>query len=107
MYLIHTYVSNIKEKQPNQPIGTLNSFLVYLMYYCCMYQNTEKLNPNEPIELIHFCVVYPLLDGVIILISFYMINKVKLSAQRLVSNQKFEEYNQEAEFALADILYLP
>ena len=51
--------------------------------------------------------VYPLLDGLIILFSFYMINKVKSSAQRLISNQRFEEYNQEAEFALADILYLP
>jgi len=46
IYLIHTYVSNIKEKQPNQPIGTLNSFLVYLMYYCCLYQNTQQL--KEP-----------------------------------------------------------
>lgn len=72
IYLIHTYISNIKEKQPNQPIGTLNSFLVYLMYFCCLYQYSYQL--KEPQSLIHFCVVYPLLDGLTILFSFYKIS---------------------------------
>ena len=36
-----------------------------------------------------------------------MISKVKTRSQKLIQNQKFTEYNQEAKIALADILYLP
>lgn len=103
--LINTYSGNIKERQPNHPIGTLNSFLVFLLYYCCLYSYIGEL--VETPSLVHFCVVYPLTDGGMILISFIMISKVKARSRELIENKRFKEYNQEAEIALADILYLP
>lgn len=105
LVLINTYSGNIKERQPNHPIGTLNSFLVFLLYYCCLYSFIAEL--VEQPALVHFCVVYPLTDGGMILISFIMISKVKAKSRDLIENKRFKEYNQEAEIALADILYLP
>jgi hypothetical protein len=103
--LINTYSGNIKERQPNHPIGTLNSFLVFLLYYCCLYSYIGEIVEEK--TLVHFCVVYPLTDGAMILISFIMISKVKAKSRELIENKRFKEYNQEAEIALADILYLP
>ena len=57
--------------------------------------------------MVNYCAVYPLVDFILIVISFYAISKVKTQSRNLISNKKFKEYNQEAETALADILYLP
>jgi len=62
---------------------------------------------KEDINLVNFCVVYPSVDFILILISFYAIWKVKQKSKALISNKKFKEYNQEADQALQDILYLP
>lgn len=107
LVLINTYSGNIKERQPNHPIGTLNSFLVFLLYYVCLYSYIAELNENEEPSLVHFCVMYPLTDGGMILVSFIMVSKVKAKSRDLIENKRFKEYNQEAEIALADILYLP
>ena len=114
MFLINTYIGNIKEKQPNHPIGTLNTFLVILLYYVCLYQNIDKLDVSESCNLrygsksiIHFCAVYPAADLILILVSFFSIANVKKESNRLIENPEFKEYKQEAELALADILYLP
>ena len=37
LILMNTYWNNIKEKQPNHPIGTLNTFIVIFLYYICLY----------------------------------------------------------------------
>ena len=47
LFLISTYSGNIKERQPNHPIGTLNSFLVIVLYFVCLYQYIDELNPKE------------------------------------------------------------
>lgn len=107
LFLINTYFGNIKERQPNHPIGTLNSFLVIVLYFCCLYQYIDELNPEEPKNLIHFCVVYPILDALMIIVSFIFISHVKAQSRDLIDNKRFKEYNQEAVIALADILYLP
>lgn len=107
LFLISTYSGNIKERQPNHPIGTLNTFLVILLYYCCLYQYIDILTPSEDPTLVHFCVAYPALDALLILISFIFISKVKGRSRGLIENKRFKEYNTEAEIALADILYLP
>jgi len=57
--------------------------------------------------MVHFLVAYPSADFLLILISFYMISKVKQKSNDLISDKRFSEYNQEATIALADILYLP
>jgi hypothetical protein len=67
----------------------------------------DELNPDEPKNLIHFCVVYPILDFLMIIVSFIMISQVKNQSKDLIENKRFKEYNQEAVIALADILYLP
>jgi len=107
IFLINTYLGNIKEKQPNHPIGTLNSFLVIVLYIGCLYQYIDILNPKESNSLVHFCIAYPILDALLILISFIMIGQVKNKSKELIENKRFKEYNQEAIIALADILYLP
>ena len=93
LFLINTYLGNIKERQPNHPIGTLNSFLVIVLYFCCLYQYIDILNPDEPKELIHFCVVYPILDALMIIVSFIMISQVKAQSRELIENKRFKEYN--------------
>ena len=57
--------------------------------------------------MVHMCAVYPAADFLLIIISFGLIFKVKIKARELIEHKKFKEYNQEAEIALADILYLP
>lgn len=104
-FLGSTYHGNIKERQPNHPIGQLNTFIVITLYYVCLYRYTSLLKEN--IEMVHLCVVYPAVDFFLILVSFIMISKVKRKSNKLIQNQKFTEYNQEAKIALADILYLP
>ena len=107
MYLMNTYNSNIKERQPNHPIGTLNTFLVVLLYYVCLYPNIGILNEEEPNDLVHYCGAYPALDLFLILMSFCFISKVKGRSRDLIENRRFTEYNTEAEIALGEILYLP
>jgi len=69
------YKTNITEGQPNHPIGMLNTFFVIMLYYVCLYRFIDEL--KEPINLIHFCAVYPAVDFILIIISFYAIWKVK------------------------------
>ena len=57
--------------------------------------------------MVHFAVVYVILDGILIVISFLVIRNVKTTAKKLIDDPQFKEYKQEAELALADILYLP
>jgi len=57
--------------------------------------------------MVHVCLVYPGIDLILILISLYSINKVKHMSRQLIDDKRFKEYNQEAEIALADILFLP
>jgi len=92
------YKVNIQESQTNHPISTLNTFLVILLYYVCLYRFVAIL--KEDIDLVNFCVVYPVVDLLLIIISFYAIWKVKQKSKALITNKKFKEYNQEAEQAL-------
>ena len=46
LLVINTYTSNIAEKQPNHPISTLNTFLVILMYYICLYRYIGDLKED-------------------------------------------------------------
>lgn len=85
------YKVNIQEMQPNHPISTLNTFLVILLYYVCLYRYINEL--KEDINMVNFIVVYPSVDLVLILISFYAIWKVKQKSKDLISNKKFKEYN--------------
>ena len=57
--------------------------------------------------MVHFAVVFVLVDIILILISLFAISKVKKRSKELIECERFKEYNQEAEIALADILYLP
>ena len=51
--------------------------------------------------------MYPAADLILIIISFFSIGRVKSESNALIENKDFKEYKQEAELALADILYLP
>lgn len=57
--------------------------------------------------MIHYCAVYIIVDFLVIFISFFAIKKVKIEAQKLIDKDTYKEYKQEAQLALADILYLP
>lgn len=85
------YKVNITEKQPNHPISTLNTFLVILLYYICLYRYVTTL--KEDLNMINYCVVYPIVDLILIMISFYAIWKVKQKSKALITNKKFKEYN--------------
>ena len=37
IYMMYTYYNNIHEKQPNHPMSTINTFIVILIYNCCLY----------------------------------------------------------------------
>ena len=65
------------------------------------------LKATESPNMIHFAVVYIVIDGILIIISFITISSVKKNAKKLIDDPQFKEYKQEAELALADILYLP
>lgn len=95
LFVMSTYRVNINEEQPNHPISTLNTFLVILLYYVCLYRYFNLL--QEPPNLANFCIVYPSVDLILILISFYAIWKVKQKSRALIQNKKFKEYNQEAD----------
>ena len=105
LFVMNNYKINIQENQPNHPISTLNTFLVILLYYVCLYRYVADL--KQDLDMVNFCVVYPVVDLVLILISFYAIWKVKQKSKALITNKIFKEYNQEADQALQDILYLP
>jgi len=79
IFLINTYQGNIKEKQPNHPIGQINTFIVILLYYGCLliYINDPHSHIVEDKNMVHWIVAYPGADFILILISFYMISKVK------------------------------
>ena len=91
--MINTYSGNIKEKQANHPIGTLNTFIVILLYYICLYVYLDELHPDESPNMVHFSVVYVVVDFALILISFVSIGKVKARSQELIENERFKEYN--------------
>lgn len=107
IYLVNTYYGNIQESQPNHPIGTLNAFIVILMYYLSLYRYIDQLNEKEPPTLVHFCALYPGCDFIVILISFIAIRNVKEKSNDLITRKEFREYAEDAQIALADILYLP
>lgn len=47
IWLMMTYHSNIKERQANHPISTLNTFLVIFLYYVSLYGNIANLKKDE------------------------------------------------------------
>lgn len=98
LFVMSNYKVNIQENQTNHPISTLNTFLVILLYYVCLYRFVTIL--EESTDMVNFCVVYPVVDLLLIIISFYAIWKVKQKSKALITNKKFKEYNQEAEQAL-------
>ena len=57
--------------------------------------------------MVHFCVVYLLADGGMILISFISISQVKVKSRELIENRRFKEYKKESQKSLANILYFP
>lgn len=61
----------------------------------------------EDENLIHFIVIYLVIDAFMIIVSYFAVRKVKVECQKLIHNKKFKEYSQEAELALQDVLYLP
>jgi hypothetical protein len=105
LFLCNSYYQNIKERQQNHPIGTINSFLVVVLYYVSLYAYQDSIKEDR--LLIHFCVVYPAIDFFLILVSYFAIRKVKAKRQQLLDNKDFKEYRQEATIALSDVLYLP
>jgi hypothetical protein len=105
--MFFTYRENIRERQANHPIGTINFFLVLILYYFSLYNEIDNLHEDDPEDLVHMCAIYPILDALLILLSFVFISKVKAASQLLITNKRFKEYNTEAEIALGDILYLP
>ena len=105
LWLISTYHSNRKERQPNHPISSINTFIVICLYYTCLYQFIDEMNEEK--IMVHYCAVYVGIDFLLILISFCGINMVKKQANALINDAEFKEYKQEAQLALADILYLP
>lgn len=46
LIVMNTYTTNIAEKQPNHPISTLNTFLVILLYYVCLYRYINDLKED-------------------------------------------------------------
>lgn len=107
LFLISTYKGNIKERMSDHPIGIINSFLSILLYYGCLYQYLDILNPDEHANMIHFCGLFVLVDVLLILMGVVMIGKVRSKANDLINNKRFKEYTTETELALQDILYLP
>ena len=92
LFLINTYMGNIKENQPNHPVGTLNTFIVVLLYYICLYQYMDELNSKEDPKMVHFCVLFVVLDLLLIIISLFAIKKVKIKSSALIENERFKEY---------------
>jgi len=105
LVLISTYHSNRKEKQPNHPISTINTFIVICLYYICLYQEIGEIKEDK--MMVHYCAVFIVIDALLIVISIFGIKMVKKKAQELIDDSDFKEYKQEAQLALADILYLP
>ncbi len=99
------YSHNITEKQPSHPIATVNAYITIFLYYICLYWYKDLLIEDE--NMIHFISIYLVIDTFMLLVSFFAVKKVKVQCQALINNKKYKEYSQEAEIALADVLYLP
>jgi len=69
------------------------------MLYAGYYQYSSYLNTKEDMDLINYCGIYVFMDLLLILISIFMIGKVKIKANDLVNNKRFKEYTTEAEIA--------
>ena len=50
---------------------------------------------------------YLVIDIFMLIVSYFAIKKVKVQCVALINNRKYKEYRQEAEIALAEVLYLP
>lgn len=87
-----SYNTNVKERQPNHPIGTINTFIVISLYYASLYYYAPNINPDEGPLMIHFCAVYPALDLLLILFSLIFIKRVKDDSTLLKNNKRFREY---------------
>ena len=97
--LASTYKEQIKENIPNHPIDTINTFIMISMLYAGYYQYSNYLNTKEDMDLINYCGIYVFMDLLLILISVFMIGKVKAKASDLIDNKRFKEYTTEAEIA--------
>ena len=104
---MYTYYGNINEKQPNHPMSTVNTFIVILIYNCCLYVYIEDQNPEEPATLIYYCSIYSGVEFLLLSLSMIIIKVVKLKASEMIQNDNFEEYTEEAELAMSEIRYLP
>jgi len=92
VYLINTYMMNIKENQPNHPISQLNAFIVLLLYYICLYIYLPGLSPEEDPMMIHYLALFVGLDGLTIALSMCAIKKVKAKANKLIEDPAMQEY---------------
>ena len=52
----------------------------------------EELNPAEGPDMIHYCVIYPAVDALLIIISFIAIKQVKSRSYALITDSEFKEY---------------
>ena len=86
-------------------MGIINAFVVMFLYYLCLYTYIDEIT-EEPM-LVHLCVVYSILDFLLLLASFIQVNSIKQDANLLINDPKYTEYSDDAKAALADIMYLP
>ena len=91
IWVMRTYYTNIQENQPNHPISTINTFLVILLYYVCLYAFLDVIKDNP--NMVHFCVFYVIADFCLILGSFVAIHQVKVEAHALINERTFKEYS--------------
>ena len=70
-----------------------------------MYFYKEHLVEDE--NMIHYIAIYLVIDVFMLIVSYFAIKKVKVQCVALINNRKYKEYRQEAEIALAEVLYLP
>ena len=94
---MNTYSLNIKERQPNHPIGMLNMYILVIIYYFCMAQFIDEISKDEDPLMITFTLFFIVADSIMILVSFFSIKKVKQRAFELIENERFKDYRQEAE----------
>ena len=84
IYLLMSYYENIKDNQMNHPLSTVNAWFVITLYFVCLYTHIDKL-VEEPL-LVHLCMLYPLLDLALIVISFVCIRSIKMQAELLIAS---------------------
>jgi len=89
---MYTYYNNIHEKQPNHPMSTVNTFIVILIYNCCLYVYIGDQNPKEPATLIYYCSIYSGVELLLLSLSMILIKFVKSKASEMIQNENFEEY---------------